>query len=351
MKKNYILSFIAIVLVSLIVIKIILKSKKEKTTGAKPIAEAVMAECMIARDTMIDFAIKAVGHTRANERVELVSELSLRLVSIHFTEGSNVSKGDLLFQLDDSELQANLKKIQAKLDLATETAKRNKSLLASGGTSQQIYDESVSNQKVLEAEKELIIVSIGKTKILAPFSGTIGIRNVSEGAFLTPGTKLAVLEDLSRLKIDFTVAETYTGMIKKGERFSFRIEGFPQPFYAVVEAINPSVNRYSGNLEILALVQNPDPNLKAGISVSINLVSKSSVPAIYVPTQALIPSPGGYHIYVLKDGKANYNNIITGIRTSSMVEIVNGVVPGDSILLTGFMKIRPNSAVKIIKVW
>jgi membrane fusion protein, multidrug efflux system len=351
MKRRYILLIVAILFLILILIKIFTSYKKEKTVIAKPVAVAMPAECVVARDTIIDFSYKAVGNTRANESVELVSELALRLLSIHFREGSFVNKGDVLFQLDDSEWRANQMKAQAKLDLAIETEKRNETLLKSGGISQQTFDESVSNRKVLEAEEELLEVMIGKAKIRAPFSGIIGIREVSEGAFLTPGKKLTTLEDLSRLKIDFTIPEAYANMIHIGDRFNFRLDGIPGNFNAVIEAFNPSVDKNSGNLGVLAIVEDPDPALKAGVSVSITMVSKSSVPAIYVPTQALIPTPGGYHIYACKESKADYRSVSTGLRTEKLVEIVKGVNAGDSVLVTGFMTIRPNSRVKIIKVW
>lgn len=351
MKRKFILPLIGVILLALVVMKVFQQSKKKKTESTKPVAAAVPAECMIARDTVVDFTYKAVGNTRANESVELVSELSLRLVSIHFKEGSRVKKGDLLFQLDDSEWKANLKKAKARLDLAIETEKRNQLLLASGGISQQTFDESVSNRKVIESEEELLNVMIGKAQIRAPFSGIIGIRNVSEGAFLTPGTRLARLDDLSRLKIDFSIPEKYANMIEKGQRFPFRMDGFQGEQTAIIEAIEPSVNEKSGNLEILALVENPDPSLKAGVTVSINLASKAATSTVYVPTQALIPTPGGYNVYVLTGGKAGYKSVITGLRTEKMVEIVKGVNPGDSVLVTGFMKVRPGSRVKITKVW
>ena len=348
-RKNYILLIIGALLLLLIVIKIISNSKKELSKSTKPGAQAVQAECFIAKDTLINFTFKAVGSIRANEVVELVSELSLRLVSIHFREGSQVKRGDLLFQLDDTELQANLKKVNAKLDLALETEKRTESLLNSGGTSKQIFDESVCERKVLEADAESLHVLIGKTKILAPFSGVIGIRNVSEGAYLTPGKVLTTLEDLSRLKIDFTISQTFATMIRKGELFNFRVEGNPSEYSALVEAINPSINQNSGNLKILAIVENSDAALKAGITVSINLASKSAISAVYVPTQALVPTPGGYHLFFAQKGKAVYKPVITGIRSEKLVEIIKGVAPGDTILVTGFMKLRPGSLLEIVK--
>lgn len=351
MKTKHIFLIIGIGLLVLICLKIFRDSKKEKTDSAKPQVQAVQAECCIAKDTLIDFSFKAVGSTRANESVVVVSEIPLRLLSIHFKEGSRVKKGDLLFQLDDSEWTANIKKVKARLELAVETEKRNKDILESGGISQQAYDEAVMNRKVLEAEVESLEVMIGKAKIRAPFSGMIGIRTVSEGAFLNPGKILTTLEDLTRLKIDFTIPESYANMVHKGDRFNFRVEGSPRKYTAVIDALSPSIDTKSGNLDVLAVVENPDPALKAGVTVSITLVTKSTVPTIYVPTQALIPTPGGYHIYTLKNGNADYRSVTTGIRSETMVEIVSGINQGDSVLVTGFMKVRPDSKVKIIKTW
>lgn len=351
MKKIFFLPIVGILLVGLIVIKIVHISHKEKKQTSTPVVQAVMAECVIARDTMPDFSFTAVGNIRANEKVELVSELSLRIISIHFREGTYVQKGTKLFQLDDAALRADMKKIEAKLAFAQHTEERNKDLLSTGGTSQQVYDESVFALKALEAEKESLLVLLDKTTIKAPFSGIIGIRNVSEGAYVTPGKVLTTLEDISKLKIDFTIPETYSGMIQKGKQINFSLDGMPGEFLAYIEAINPSINPATGNLKALAIIDHPDPRLKAGSAISIKIDSQSPVSTLFIPNQALIPTPGGYHVYILKEGKADYKKVITGIRSESMVEVREGIQPGDSVLVTGFMKVRPNSPVKIIKVW
>lgn len=351
MKRKFILPVVGAVVLILVLLKVFHQNKQKSTIASKPSVAAVPAECIVARDTVVKFSYTAVGNTRANESVELVSELSLRLVSIHFSEGARVKKGDLLFQLDDSEWQANLKKAQARLHLANETEKRNQTLLASGGISVQVFDESVSNRKVLESEVELLNVMIAKTRIRAPFDGVTGIRKVSEGALLTPGVPLVRLDDLSRLRIDFSVPEKYANMIRKGDEFVFRADGLRTEQRAVVEAVEPSVNKNSGNLDVLAVVENPDPSLKAGVTVSISLSSEAATSSVYLPTQALIPTPGGYHIYVLFDGKADYRPVKTGLRSDKLVEIAEGIKAGDSVLVTGFMKVRPNAKVKITKVW
>jgi membrane fusion protein, multidrug efflux system len=350
MKRFILFSLLGAILLILILLKIFANTGKDKLIISQTGQQPVQAECIVADNTLAEFSYTAVGKIRSNERVELVSEISARLVSIHFDEGSKVKKGDLLFHLDDSEWIAELSKLKAKLDLARETEERNVQLLESGGISQQVFDEMVSQRKILEAEEQILNVKIEKANIRAPFDGFTGIRNVSEGAFLSPGTVLTVLEDLSRLKLEFTVPEVYAATIKKGHRVSFRTDGIPGSHGAIIEAFDPSVNETTGNLQVLALVNRPDPALKAGVAVSIDFLTTSPAPALFIPTQALVPVAGGYNIFALENGKASVRKVTTGIRSDKTVEIVNGIDPGDTILLTGFMRVRQGSPVKIVKI-
>ncbi|MBN1926953.1 MAG: efflux RND transporter periplasmic adaptor subunit [Prolixibacteraceae bacterium] len=350
-RKIIFLPLVGILLIILIVVKVVHSKITEKKQILSSASQPVMAECFVARDTMPEFIFTTVGYIRANESVELVSELSLRLISIHFTEGSFVQKGSVLFQLDDAAIKADLKKNDAKLEYARNTEQRNKDLLSTGGISQQVYDESLFALKVLEAEKESLLVLLDKTTIKAPFSGMAGIRKVSEGAFVTPGKVLTTLEDISRLKIDFTLAETYAAMVQKGKKLNFEIDGIPEVFTATVFAVNPSINPETGNLKAVAIIDSPDARLKAGSAISLEIGSKTLVSSIYVPTQALIPTPGGFHAYIMNEGLADYRKVLIGMRLNSMVEIKEGIQSGDSVLVTGFMKVRPNTPVKIVKVW
>jgi membrane fusion protein, multidrug efflux system len=350
MKRFIVFTFLGAILVFLILLKIFANTRKDKSIISNTGQQPVQAECMVAENTPGEFSYTAVGKIRANERVELVSEVSRRLISIHFQEGSKVKKGDLLFHLDDAEWIAELSRLKAKLNLARETEERNVQLLNSGGISRQIFDEMVSQRKILEAEKQILNVKIEKANIRAPFDGFAGIRNVSEGAFLSPGTVLTVIEDLSKLKLEFTVPEVYAATIKKGERVSFRTDGIPCFQNAVIEAFDPSVSETTGNYRVLALVEKPNPALKAGVVVSINIRTSSPAPVLFIPTQALVPVAGGYNVFALKNGKADLRKVTTGIRSEKTVEIVSGINHRDTILLTGFMRVRHGSPVKIVKI-
>jgi len=351
MRKSFILPAIAIILLILVSIKIMHGCRKDDRKAAVTAAPLVQAECMVVRDTLIVFPLRAVGYLRANERVDIVSQISERVVSILFMEGSLVKKGSLLFQLDDSEFAASLKRNRAQLELAIQVETRNNDLLKAGGVSLQQYEESVSQRKVLEAEGELLKVMIEKAKIRAPFTGKTGIRMVSEGAYVTPGEVLTSLEDLSILEIDFTVPQDQAGSVKPGDRLQFRTSGNMTDFQAVVEAIDPSVNRQTGNLRVIARVESPFAALVPGSAVTVRMSNSMNSPALYVPTQALIPTPAGYNTYRIVSGKCTVNPVKTGLRTEEMVEITEGIKKGDTILVTGFMKVRPGNKVRIIKVW
>jgi membrane fusion protein, multidrug efflux system len=351
MKKFIVLPIFGAFILILVLVKIFTGSEKERLIQSQPAQRPVDAECTVARHTPGEFTYTAVGKTRANERVELVSEIAGRLVSVHFREGTKVTKGDLLFHLDDTEWTAEMVKLQAKLDLARDTEERNRVLLDSGGISRQVFDEIASQRKILEAEEQILQVKIGKANIRAPFDGITGIRSVSEGAYLVPGTILTVLEDLGSLKIVFTVPEVYAVNVRKGNRISFRVDGIPGTGEAVIMALDPSANEATGNFRVMAIVENPDPALRAGVAVIISIQTAGPAPALYLPTQALVPLPGGYHVYTLDHGKATVRKVITGIRSEKTVEIVAGINPGDTVLLTGFMRIRPGNPVNIVKVW
>lgn len=351
MKRNYVLISIAAVIAVLVVIKILRKSTEPKGNVVQSAAVIVKAECYLARDTIINFPVKTVGFLRANEQVDIVAEIAKRVLGISFKEGGIVKKGDILFRLDDAELRAEQKKAASRLALARDNEKRNRALLESGGISQQTYDESLNNLNIIVSEAEYIQVQLDKTLITAPFSGRAGLRNVSIGAYVSPGMILTHLEDLSQLKLDFSVPESLAASVKAGDKLSFTIEGMKGSHDAWVEAVEPSVERSSGNLRVRALIRYPDNSLIPGVSVSVSLNLHSNQPCLYLPTQALIPTPAGYSVYLLQDGKAKPQKVMAGLRTEKMIEIREGISPGDSVLVSGLLKIRPDTRIKIIKTW
>jgi len=350
MRKSIVVIVIVVILLVLIFLKLF-RGCREKTDLPQAAAiPPVSAEGYIARDTALTFPFTTVGYIRANEKAEIVSELPGRIVSVHFREGALVRKGDLLFQLDDSEYKASLKKAEAQLGLARAAEERNGGQLASGGISQHLLDESVSRRKVLEAEAELLRISIAKAAVRAPFTGKTGIRNVSQGAYVKPGEVLTTLEDISLLKVDFVVLQRYAGILQVNDHLEFTVSGRSVVYRGRVMATDPSVDRRTGNLRVMAIADARPGEMFPGTAVTISLTPNTEVPSLYIPTQALLPTPAGYDVYTLSSGKCALRHVKTGLRSPAMVEITEGLEPGDTILVTGLMRVRPGNNVHIVKI-
>ncbi|HEU4430138.1 MAG TPA: efflux RND transporter periplasmic adaptor subunit, partial [Myxococcota bacterium] len=201
-----------------------------ETKRAEP--PALAADAVVVRVQPVGETVRTVGTLLANESVTLVSELSRRLVAVEFTEGSQVRKGDRLFRLDDADLRAQLAELEVRRQLAARTLERQRALLEyeKKALSQQAYDQAATDLQGLEAEIASLRVTLAKTAIRAPFDGRVGLRRVSEGAWITPETPLATLQDTSRIKIDFSLPERHAGALSVGQPFTFRVAGRGESF-------------------------------------------------------------------------------------------------------------------------
>jgi membrane fusion protein (multidrug efflux system) len=351
MKRSIILYILAAVLIVFATLKII--KNKQKSQSALPVAatQVIAADVYIARDTAVNYEVNSVGSLLANESVQIQSEVSQRLVSIHFREGSSVVKGALLFKLDDATLRADLNKLQIQEELAVQNESRDRVLLEKGGISQQIYDETLNRLKTLRAEIARIQVDIDKTEIRAPFSGRIGLRNVSEGAYIRPSDILTSLDDVSRIKLDFTVPERYAGSIIKGQTVTFTLSGSPDLFSASIDAIEPSVDASTRNLKIRALTDNREGMLIPGLSAKVFLDFPEATASVFIPTQCLIPVLKGYQVYLCREGIVKSVQVKTGIRNRESVQILEGLTPGDTLIMTNLLRLKPGVRVDIVNIY
>lgn len=292
--------------------------------------------------------ISTVGTLRANETVTLVSELSRRLVKVHVEEGSAVKANDLLFKLDDSDLVAELGEIEARMKLAVTNKDRAIRLLPSKAISQQEFDISTAELSVLEAQKNTQAVQISKTEILAPFAGRVGVRQVSEGAFVSPSTPLITLQDVSRIKVDFPLPERYSSEVKSGQKFTFTVAGNGQKFEGEVTVLEPAIDAATRSLLVRGLCKEPKGLLPGGFAeVTLSLEGLSN--GFMVPSQALVPSPRGQGVYLIENGKAKLQPVEIGIRTDEQVQILRGVKEGDVMAVTNLLRILPGKEVNAAK--
>ena len=348
MKKIITAIVILAIIAILIIYKVTLDKKEKSDTAIAVPSKIVPADAFLVRDTTIEYQISTIGTIRANESVEIVSEISKKIVGIFLKEGSFVSKGQLLFKLDDADIVAKMEKLKLDEQLAMANESRERALLTKGGISQQKYDEVLNLLKTIQAEIDYLEVELSKTELIAPFSGKIGLRNVSIGAYVSPNVILANLQDISKIKIDFTIPEKYATDIKPGQVISFKTDYSPETFIAKVEATEPSVDLKTRTIQIRAIIDNRNNLLVPGSSVKVNLNLKELSKSIFVPTEALIPSLKGYGVYLYKNGKAVLTICKLGIRTKSAVQVLEGMNVGDTLITTNLLSIKPNSPVKII---
>ncbi|MFC5411885.1 efflux RND transporter periplasmic adaptor subunit [Larkinella bovis] len=293
--------------------------------------------------------VVATGSLLAAEQVDIYPEVAGRIVQLNIQEGRQVSQGTLLVKLYDGDLQAQLLKLKAVEENNRRTEERNKQLLERGGISQQEYDIVATNLKSTQADIEVTKAAIRRTEIRAPFSGTIGLRNVSMGAVVTPNTLIARLQQTSSMKLDFSVPEKYGSAVKIGSTISFQIDGSDKTFNGAVYAIEPGVEEATRNLRIRARVANNSANLRPGTFAKVNLVINTT-DALVVPTQSVIPQTRGSQVIVIENGKAVFKDVKTGLRNANVVEITAGLQRGDTVATTGLIFLRPDVPVKVAKV-
>jgi membrane fusion protein (multidrug efflux system) len=291
--------------------------------------------------------LSTTGTVRANEEVDIVSEISGKISAIHFEEGSRVSAGQLLLKIDDSELLAERQRAVYRVELAERDEARQKQLLEDGVISREAYDVALGELNVLRAELQLIEAQLVKTEIRAPFDGVIGLRWVSPGSYLSSQTRIASLNDLDPVKLDFTVPEKYSALMEVGDEISFAVEGFERSFPGTIYAIEPSIDASTRSLRVRARCPNPDGALVPGAFANVDLVLRSVADALTVPSIAVIPELGGKKVFVYEDGAAQPRTVETGIRSDTAVQITSGLAEGDQVIVSGLLQLQPGLEVEI----
>lgn len=307
-------------------------------------------EAYVVKPDTIEDKIFTTGTLLANEEVDLVSETSGLVQTIYLEEGREVEKGDLLLKINDSELQAQLKRADFRLNLAEDREKRQKQLLEQGGISQEEYDATLNEVNVLRAEVALINAQIDKTEIRAPFSGRLGLKYVSDGSYISPSTRIATLQDIHRVKIDFSIPERYATMISEGTNVTFTVQGVNDTLKAEVYAKEPRIDTDTRSLQVRARSDNRSERLLPGAFADLQLTLNTIEDALMVPTIALVPEINGQKVFLVKNGVVQPHSVTTGIRNASKVQILSGIAIGDTVLTTGLLQVRPGMPVNVVNI-
>lgn len=327
------------------------KDEKAGSKGGKPAAPpASRVDAYVVKTSALFDNLELPGSLIANESTPVNPEISGRLVYLNATEGKTVGKGTLLAKIYDGDLKAQLNKLQVQLRVQEQTAKRYEELLKIQGVSQQEYDLAKLDISNIQADMAIIRSNIMRTEIRAPFSGTLGLKQISPGAYVTPATVITTIRQNSQLKLDYTLPERYSGKVKVGAIVSFTSEGNNKVYNAKILATESGVTEENRSLMIRAMVTNNDGKLLPGQFVKVQTNFDPDPNAIMIPSQAVIPQARGKKVAVYNNGIADFRDVETGARDSANVQIISGLKAGDTIITTGLMSLKPKGKVQLGKI-
>jgi membrane fusion protein (multidrug efflux system) len=321
-------------------------SEADKNKSGK--SKAMRLGGIVVKLETFDNILSLSGSIEANEQVEIRSEVSGLVESINFQEGGNVSKGQLLFKVNDRELIAQLSQANTKESLASENERRAKLLLQKEAISQEEYDVASAEYASMKAQSQLIKAQIAKTAVRAPFSGKIGLRSISVGTYITPAILVANLVNIGKLKITFSIPEKYANQIKNNTVLRFRVSGSTEKYSAKIYAIEPSVEVSTRTLQVRAIAENKDGKLLPGTFADVELPLDVIIGAIVIPTQAVIPVQNGKKVFISDFGKAKEVMVETATRTDASLLILSGLKAGDTVITSGVMALKNETPVKVI---
>jgi membrane fusion protein, multidrug efflux system len=285
--------------------------------------------------------LPAVGSLGSNQSIIARPEVAGVIKEIRVDDGAEVKKGQLLFRLDSSIQEAELAQAEAGLRLAMRNYKRAEDLFESGSGTVRARDEALSAMETGRAAAELARAQLDKTRIVAPFNGVAGLRQVDVGDYVKVGDDLISLDEIDPVKVDFNVPERFLRFVEPGQQVNIAVDALPgENFTGRIYAISPRADPAGRSLAVRATIPNPDHRLKPGLFARVEIVTKNQASSIFVPEEAVIPQGDEVAVYRVIDGKAVLTKVKVGLRRYGRAEIVEGLKPDDVVITGGTMKVR-----------
>jgi membrane fusion protein (multidrug efflux system) len=339
---------LAVVAVGIALLAVWAVRLNDRSPQPRPAAGPVLVETVKATTTDLQDVVTAVGTLRAAESVVIKSEISGRISNVSFIDGARVNKGDALIAFDAAVQQAQLDQAKAEHDLTMAKLNRTRELFEKKFLSAAALDDALASERIALARLALARANLEKMSIRAPFSGIIGIRQVSPGDVVKEGTELINLEDVSAMKADFRVPEQVSGKLKAGQTVQLESDAFTgASFPAQVTAVDATVDAAGRSLLIRAQLKDVSSRLKPGMFVRVRLVVDTRQAAVVIPEEAIVTLQGRLLVFKIVDGNAVSTPITTGLRTlvkgRAMVEVRQGIAAGDQVVTAGQIKIRGNN--------
>lgn len=325
------------------------KSSKsaKKASGEETRKRTLNVNAVIIKPQLLVDEFNTTGVLLPDEVVDLSFETQGKVVEINFEEGTYVKKGELLARINDSKLQAQRDRFSAQLKLANDRVYRQQKLLEKDAVSREALEQVQTDLAMLQADIDNIDAQIELTRLIAPFDGVIGLRQISLGQFAYPTTIVAQLTKNIPLKVEFAIPERYSNHIGKGTNLTFKVEGeleaFDAQVYATESAIDPELHQYT----MRAIYKNKGGRLMAGRFALVELKKDEIKDAISIPTESIVPEMGKDKVYLYRSGKAEPVEILTGIRTEDKIQVLRGLSMGDTLIVSGTLQLRTGLDLKL----
>lgn len=352
MKKKIFTGVVIVVVIFLLALPKLnlFSSKSDNSTGVAVRQVTLPVEALVVKNGKLDNKLIVTGSVLANESLELKSEVSGKITGIYFQEGKRVKQGELLVQINDEEIRAQLEKQKHNIKLNEDNEYRQRKLLEKDAISQEEYDNALNRLNTTISDVKVLEAQLDKSRILAPFDGIIGLRYVSSGAYISPATTVATLYNVNPAKLEFAVPARYSTQVSPGKKVFFTIESDPRSWQGEVYAVEPQIDPNTRTLKIRAIANNTEGLFLPGQFIRVELILETIENALMIPTQAIIQEMEGPKVFISKNGKAMPVVVTTGIRTDRELEIVSGLQPGDTLITTGLLQIRPGAQLQFLKV-
>ncbi len=291
--------------------------------------------------------LEALGNARANESVDVSSKTSNIVTAVMFRDGERVKRGQVLVQLDDAQVRADVAEAEAALTDSQAQYNRSRELLDTQVLSKAQFDQLEAKLKADKARLAAANARLEDTVIRAPFSGRVGLRRVSVGSLINPGAVITTLDDTSVIKLDFAVPENFVAALREGLAVRASAPAFPgRTFTGKVASIDSRVDMATRSVTVRALLANDDGALRPGMFLNVVLANDER-DALVIPEEALSPEAERQYVYVVNDDKVERREVRIGSRRPGSVEIVGGLNAGEQVIVEGTQKVRDGATVRV----
>ncbi len=294
--------------------------------------------------------LEAVGNVEAADAITVVSEIDAKVMSLPFIEGQYIEKGGLIAQLDDSQARAEVESAQATLDKTKITYDRTKEIVDANAAARQELDDATAALKVAQAQLDQAQVRLDKTRVVAPFSGVLGTRRVSPGAYLRTGDPITTLTKISELRVNFSAPERTFSFLRRGSGVTISSPAYPDyELDGKIEVVDPVVDQTTRSVTVIALVENKDRRLHPGMSANVSAVLRNRPDALTIPDEAVFSEGNQAFVYVVRPDSSVVRTAITlGTRQPGTVEVTQGLLAGEEVVKAGHQKLYDGA--KIMRV-